>query len=247
MLLEGFPEEREQNLTPLWIFLLLVTVFGGYAVTDMFLFLFDLQSKDFELYRRLIYHTFLMISAIILSIFNRDGIKNSLALRKFRNYKWILPIIGSALFSFSLASGQKCEVVANDPSILEKLAVTVFPAISEELIFRGWFLYAVYFDLGKVFSVILTSTIFAALHYSGNNIIGLFLIFCFSLLWCKVRLSSKTIFPTIICHILQNCFNVLSKGVHPFLCELPTIISFCCWILGAVFCVLFELTEDDDE
>lgn len=245
MLLENYDEPPRNNFTFLWIFVLIVTVFGGYAMTDIVLLLLDLAPETNLIVRRYLYHTIVFIMTLLLSCFTGDSFTSNLALRKSKNQLYLIGIAGSILFSFSLAAHQPCTLTKRNYNIIEIVSMTILPAISEECIFRGWFLVNIYYDLGGILSTILTSAIFAFLHI-GSNIVELMIIFAFSLFWCYIRLSSKTIFPSIICHVCHNFLTVLGYGTAPVLCGLWNGISFVCWMCGALLCFLYESKQENN-
>ena len=92
-------------------------------------------------------------------------------------------------------------------SILRVLAVGVLGPIAEELIFRGWFFGLLRPRVGVAATLLLTSAGWAVLHYDYPwTVIGVILVD--GLLLGLARLTSRSVYPPIVMHILYNLYAV---------------------------------------
>jgi sodium transport system permease protein len=86
------------------------------------------------------------------------------------------------------------------------LMIAVLPAIVEELIFRGLFLSSFLKHTRPSTAIIATSLMFAAMHFSLLKLVTTFILGC---TFGYVVYKSKSIFPAIFLHFLNNGFSVL--------------------------------------
>ena len=92
-------------------------------------------------------------------------------------------------------------------SILRVLAVGLLGPIAEELIFRGWFFGLLRPRVGVAATLLLTSAGWAVLHYDYSwAVIGVILVD--GLLLGLARLTSRSVYPPIVMHILYNLYAV---------------------------------------
>jgi membrane protease YdiL (CAAX protease family) len=92
-------------------------------------------------------------------------------------------------------------------SILRVLAVGFLGPIAEELIFRGWFFALLKPKVGVAATLLLTSAGWALLHYDYPwTVIGVILVD--GLLLGLARLTSRSVYPPIVMHILYNLYAV---------------------------------------
>jgi membrane protease YdiL (CAAX protease family) len=89
--------------------------------------------------------------------------------------------------------------------VVAVIATAVVAPLFEELMFRG-FLYRTLAAsrLGIVGTILITSLIWAGLHYPGKNLIGIAYLFLCGLLYGLLRRRSGSIVPTIAVHSLTN-------------------------------------------
>ena len=86
------------------------------------------------------------------------------------------------------------------------IAIAVAPAISEELLFRGFLLSNLQRNQTKLTAIIISGILFGLIHFSIVNIvalsaIGMFLAF--------ITIRSGSIYPAIILHFLNNLMSVV--------------------------------------
>jgi sodium transport system permease protein len=86
------------------------------------------------------------------------------------------------------------------------LMIAVLPAIVEELLFRGLFLSSFLKYTRPSTAIITTSLMFAAMHFSLLKLVTTFILGC---TFGYVVYRSKSIFPAIFLHFLNNGFSVL--------------------------------------
>jgi sodium transport system permease protein len=86
------------------------------------------------------------------------------------------------------------------------LMIAVLPAIIEELLFRGLFLSSFLKHTRPSTAIIATSLMFAAMHFSLLKLVTTFILGC---TFGYVVYRSKSIFPAIFLHFLNNGFSVL--------------------------------------
>jgi uncharacterized protein len=102
------------------------------------------------------------------------------------------------------------------PLLLFIAAVMVVP-LCEELFFRG-FLFSGFSSsfLGPVGTIIVTSLLWAAGHFSHCGLLDLFLVFIFGLAIGTARYKTNSIFTTLMMHSLSNLVTVsfFSGNLH---------------------------------
>ncbi|MDP3387847.1 MAG: type II CAAX endopeptidase family protein [Eubacteriales bacterium] len=86
------------------------------------------------------------------------------------------------------------------------LMIAVLPAIVEELLFRGLFLSSFLKHTRPSIAIIATSLMFAAMHFSLLKLVTTFILGC---TFGYVVYKSKSIYPAIFLHFLNNGFSVL--------------------------------------
>ncbi len=92
-------------------------------------------------------------------------------------------------------------------SALRVLAVGILGPIAEELIFRGWFFGLLKPRIGVATTLLLTSAGWAVLHWDyGWAVIGVILVD--GLLLGLARLTSRSVYPPIVMHMLYNLYAV---------------------------------------
>jgi membrane protease YdiL (CAAX protease family) len=97
------------------------------------------------------------------------------------------------------------------------LTIVVAPLI-EELFFRGFFFNHAYRRCPLSVAIVLTSAVFALLHISPHRSgESLFVLFVNGVIFSLLRVSSGSIYPPMICHILINILVMLPKWTSAFL------------------------------
>lgn len=96
--------------------------------------------------------------------------------------------------------------------ILAFLTLIIMAPIAEEVLFRGYLLGAMKQKVGNVASVIIVSLVFAFAHGSVNVGIDTFAL---SVLLCTVRLTSGSIWPSILLHAAKNSLAFYLLFINP--------------------------------
>jgi membrane protease YdiL (CAAX protease family) len=120
----------------------------------------------------------------------------------------ILAILQQLLSLFGMAISQDVDVLVNKAreTIWWWLAVSVTAAICEETAFRGYIMTRVkglYRKGGWLLPVVLSSLSFASGH-SYQGAAGLILLFIYGLLFCGLYIYSKSLWPCILAHFIQD-------------------------------------------
>jgi sodium transport system permease protein len=101
-------------------------------------------------------------------------------------------------------------LVAPDDALWLKLfAVAVTPAICEELLMRGVVLRSLVKPLGHTGAVVVSALLFAILHLSAYRFVPTFML---GLLLGTVALSSRSLWPAMLVHALNNASVVVLTG-----------------------------------
>jgi len=140
----------------------------------------------------------------------KEGLKR-LSFRPHRHWGWYALLgvaIGLVLYpSFiGLAVWNRMVDVqwGSSTSGITNIAVLTLPAIftglTEELLFRGFLLYALTPSLGTSLAVIASSLTFAAIHLTTHNLLDFPWLFAFGLLACLLRLRTGTLWMSIGAH-----------------------------------------------
>ncbi|MCK9521523.1 MAG: CPBP family intramembrane metalloprotease [Proteobacteria bacterium] len=92
-------------------------------------------------------------------------------------------------------------------ALLVGVGIAVFPAIGEEIMFRGALLNAFRNDMSAVWAVVYTSILFALVHFdwmqgTAAGLMGLYLGF--------VTVKTRTIYPAIAAHALNNAIAAIA-------------------------------------
>jgi len=138
------------------------------------------------------YIFYIGLGTLILLVFYELGI-GSLG---FEPQKPVFEIFGSDLFGIIIAS----------------IIALVIAPLTEELFFRGFMLQTISKNISPVWGVILTTMIFAAVHFEFESIMPLLILsFVLNVLFIK----TKSIWPGIIFHVLNNtiAFIIVLFGI----------------------------------
>ena len=127
------------------------------------------------------YHYRLIIFVVVLNIFVSYGF---LYLADYLS--GIFPFINNGLLSNSILSAT--------------LSVIIISPLFEELVFRGVFLNRLKLNFPILFSILISSLIFAALHSFGNITSA----FIFAISMAILYIKSNNIFVPVLAHILNN-------------------------------------------
>lgn len=128
---------------------------------------------------------------------------------------WLIALIASGIYaSYAIEFlPEETELLDAFNYIFENVSLTnqilmiaVLPAIVEELLFRGLFLSSFLKHTRPSIAIIATSLMFAAMHFSLLKLVTTFILGC---TFGYVVYKSKSIFPAIFLHFLNNGFSVL--------------------------------------
>lgn len=128
---------------------------------------------------------------------------------------WLLALVLSGIYSFYAIDilPEEKEMLDAFNYIFENLSllnqilmIAVLPAIIEELLFRGLFLSSLLKHTRPSIAIFATSLMFAAMHLS---LLKLFTTFILGSTFGYVVYKSKSIFPAIFLHFVNNSFSVL--------------------------------------
>lgn len=111
-------------------------------------------------------------------------------------------------------------------AVLLVVGVSVLAPLGEELVFRGYLYRILGARLGIARSVLITSVLFAVIHFNPASILALFAL---GLVFAFLRLKSGSIWPAILAHAIQNGIAsalVLSGLANESPDELPVFHGF---------------------
>ena len=219
------------HINPIWIYICII-----------FYFIFSLRGS------------FSSLKQDLIDVFSKETLKNILIvviLNIFLSYGFlylssvileVFPDIGS-LISFQTSS----LYVANSLIALAGFVSSVFISpVCEELIFRGVLLNRMKLVVPTIFSILISSLLFASLHTYGSIIAAFIFAICMAILYLK----TDNILVPIFAHFLNNLFaesivimdtsNVLfTSGLVIGIMSLLAILSF---VLIMIF-VFIELNK----
>lgn len=210
--------KRKNKITPngisvlIFVLLSLVSLFSA----DLF---GNMGSGKYYILAFITLAVFLPATIIVAKKSNMTP-KNFLKLKKIKA-RWI-PLIFFTAFTVSLLSMMLNALVykisgtyfgdalANPVSSVSwenpfgtALAVIVFPAIFEELFFRGAYL-AFYKKSGLLKAIIASSLCFAFMHASPYNLLGPFIA---GIACCILTVILDSVYPAVLCHIINNLMS----------------------------------------
>jgi len=98
--------------------------------------------------------------------------------------------------------------------ILAFVSLVVIAPIAEEILFRGYLLGKLRQHLSTWIAVLITSVVFAAVHLAWNVGID---VFALSLVLCVLRITSKSLWPSILLHMIKNGIAFYFLFINPYL------------------------------
>ncbi len=180
----------------------------------------DLYDPVYFIYLPTIIIQWLIFIAVALGIYREKSTFRSIGFVRLR-WKDFLYAVGFLLASnlilaalqqllslFGMSISQDVDILVDKAreSIWWWLAVSVTAAICEETAFRGYIMTRVkglYRKGGWLLPVVLSSLSFASGHsYQGTA--GLILLFIYGLLFCGLYIFSKSLWPCILAHFIQD-------------------------------------------
>ncbi len=154
--------------------------------------------------------------------------------------------MGSAaiLSSIGVPVGETSTVTFSSDSILViVIANVIMPALCEELLLRGITL-SEYEKYGVAISVIMTSVVFSLFHGSVVTMPSLFLA---GACYAVITFLFNSVYPAIICHIINNAIAVYISYNSDFLAYLAQDVIFIIIVIAVLFIILYitlKLAED---
>lgn len=154
---------------------------------------------------------------LIASNFKHQPWQQTLALRPFhRNWLhyWLIVLAVYMVVQhvlqliFTVDVSEFLQQLANSKSLLAFIAIAIFAPVLEELVFRGY-LFAAWRQtrLGLSGTLVLTSSIFTALHIGQYGILLLMILFVFSIILGLARERTGSLWVPIILHALNNVIS----------------------------------------
>ena len=222
----------------MWIFYFVIALYLSLIIPDMFITI--LPSKISAI-KPLISHILadfnLFCAFFLLSYIAKINIWTTLSFRHFK-HSFIYAVIANFFISFGMIASKKCENESHTPYAKYQIyVVTLLTPVAEELLFRGFFMRLMENYMSKFKSMLLTSFIFSFLHHklSFNEHI---VIFIFSLWWCFVSFTTKSVYSTIILHFIQNSLVSLTYSENN-ICGMRFSFFFILFLIGSVFCIVY--------
>lgn len=204
--------------------------------------LFNIDDNNYflDVFKRFIANPTLIIIPFVNAIITKEkNIKELFGLRMLENQMSFLLIFGTSLLSIALLSNSNC--VHNPINhktkycelIIFIILECIFPAIFEEIMFRGWLIGCLKKYTNTIIASIISSLIFSFAHHYQSPF-GYITIFILSLFWCFLDYATKSIFPSILVHFIHNFSNsILLLFVNGF-CEMSVYESLIIWFIGAL-------------
>lgn len=127
------------------------------------------------------YFLYLCITLIITTVIIYWGLK----IPGYQIQKNILPLFGDDAFAITLAG----------------LIIVLVAPVLEEILFRGFLLATLTNKIGVFLGSIISALIFSFLHFPWQSIIPIFIL---GLITNSLYLRTRSIWPTIIFHIINN-------------------------------------------
>ncbi len=150
----------------------------------------------------------------------------------------------AAIFSnfFDIALTTSTVNFASDKTYVMVIAAVFMPAVCEELLLRGVAL-TEYGHYGVSISVIMTSIIFALFH---GNVVTIPSLFVAGVFYAVLTHLFKSVWPSIICHIINNALALFISSNSDYIGYLLDDIIFVVILVCTLFLVLYltlRLTE----
>lgn len=98
--------------------------------------------------------------------------------------------------------------------ILAFISLVIVAPIAEEVLFRGYLLGKLRKYAPLWLSIIITSALFAAVHFQWNVAIDVFVL---SIVLCLLRLASNSLWPAILLHMMKNGVAFYFLFINPSL------------------------------
>jgi len=191
---------------------------------------------------------------LIITAFCNFDVRKVFKIRKISLYQLVLVVIISFTFINLLAvfnetilipiltninynardDIQKIENFVNSfmmyGEVVRLLLLIILPPICEEVFFRGFILTCFSKNLGKILGIIITATLFGAIH---GNILQAISAFPLGIILGVAVSLSRSIFPAVIMHFINNAtacalgYNLLPQHISP----LTTVTYFLIFVI----------------
>lgn len=233
------------------IALLLFSVMALLVLLDIFTGLF--LKNITNLHKVLIYLVIFIIPMIVYIRASKYKASNALRLRHFKmRYLPFVLLMGisvsliSALINagfaailsgFGVSVGEISSTVtfSSDSMLVVVIANVLMPAICEELLLRGLAL-GEYEKYGVAVSILMTSLIFALFHGSLLTLPSLFVA---GVCYAVITLLFKSVYPAMLCHIINNAIAVYISYNNDYLAYLAEDVIFIIIIVVLLFIILY--------
>jgi membrane protease YdiL (CAAX protease family) len=110
------------------------------------------------------------------------------------------------------------ELVEQTPLAATLIALTLLPAVAEELVFRGVLARGLAARLRPIWAILISAAVFAAYHLNPQQMVSTFVL---GLVLGFLTLRSRSIVPAMIVHTLNNAIAVLLSRR-----EIPAVTTF---------------------
>ena len=223
-----------------WIFYFMILFFSSIILPDLII---SLLPKHIRNYKNIIMQIFvpfnLLLLSLILSFFSGTSFKSFTRCKKI-NSNFLYAVLANFFIAAAFIVSRKCESNKQTLSILQIVFITFLTPICEECLFRGWFMHHFAKSIGKIKSIVLTSLFFAFLHHKAQ-FLDQVVIFIISLWWGYVSYATQTLYSNIILHFIHN-FIISVANLFPGLCNSHTAIQLNLFLIGTIFCFIFQCT-----
>lgn len=136
------------------------------------------------------------------------------------------------------------EGAAASGGMLAVLALSVVPAISEELLFRGVIL-SEYESYGTASAVILSTLTFAMVHFSTERLIAYMPSYIYSgLILVFAAYVSRSVITSVIIHIIYNIFTLFFESTVYKIVNRQGIVIFCFAVVVFTLLSLIMMTGE---
>lgn len=194
--------------------LVCVGFFAGWYLIQFAVLAFPNITTSDELFAA--WPLFTLLFLLPYALFSRAFYQKRTGLMPFNTVRisdlW-LPIAAIIILSFATALYGEDEtwilqILTLSPlhQFIMVISIIFAAPIIEEIIFRGFLLNAGmgYGPIGKHTMIIITSVLFAMVHYQYNSLITFIMLFVMSAIFCHVRIQTNSLLAPIVLHGIYN-------------------------------------------
>jgi len=98
--------------------------------------------------------------------------------------------------------------------ILAFISLVVLAPVAEEILFRGYLFGKLQKNVATWIAILITSAVFAAVHLAWNVGID---VFALGIVLCLLRIVSKSLWPSILLHMLKNGIAFYFLFINPYI------------------------------